>query len=97
MKQSQEKRGYATRVVHRDINTRPSSSRFLIRQTNYDNFVSPNEPRTRCAFRFVSVPYAAKCQTMTGPDEIQLSGETGSLPVARGAEMRGCGFAAYGN
>jgi WD40 repeat protein len=48
MKKSPEKRGCATRVVHRDINTRPSSSRFLIRQTNYDNFVSPNKPRTRC-------------------------------------------------
>ena len=38
---------------------------------------------------------------MTGPDEIQLSGETGSLRIARGGvtslEMRGCGFAAYGN
>jgi hypothetical protein len=52
-------------------------------------------------FRFVSVRYAAKCQTMTGPGEIQLSGEAGSLRIARGGvtslEMRGCGFAAYGN
>jgi len=52
-------------------------------------------------FRFVTVRYATKRQTMTGPDEIQLLGEAGSLRIARGGvtslAIRGCGFAAYGN
>jgi len=52
-------------------------------------------------FPFCKRALCRKCQTKTGPDEIQLSGEAGSLRIARGGvtslEMRGCGFAAYGN